>query len=115
MRIAVLAFLFATFSAGAQQIGVYHEASCPSVHQRRMTRLTRTAATERGLIPAADCHPDGPIRYLGILDLSPTALPPAPQATDPDKPVHVRPYVTAAGTEVPGYDRALPGHAAHPQ
>lgn len=46
---------------------VYHEAWCPTVDQARMTRVKRVAAVEEGQIPAADCHPDGPVRYLGEL------------------------------------------------
>src|SRR4051812_39445315 len=105
MRYAATAVLLFALSAAGQQsfIGVYHEAWCPSVNQKRMTRLTRGAAIERRLIPAADCHSDGKIRYLGELDLAPAAPLPPTAETYPDsseKTEHVSGYTKANGTHV---------------
>lgn len=96
--------LFALAPAAlAQTISYYHEASCPSVDRRTMTRLKRDAAVALGMLPAPDCHPDARVRYLGISGGGWTAAIPR---------VHVNGYDRADGTHVPDYDRRPPSDDA---
>lgn len=89
--------LFALAPAAlAQTISYYHEASCPSVDRRTMTRLKRDAAVALGMLPAPDCHPDVRVRYLGISG----ALTP--------RRIWINEYVRQDGTKVAGHWRSSP-------
>ncbi|HEY0371800.1 MAG TPA: hypothetical protein VGD79_07345 [Thermoanaerobaculia bacterium] len=90
-RLLLLAILATSLSAQ----NVYHEASCPSVDRQRMVRLNRQVAVTSGLAPAADCHPEVRVRYLGVSD-------PAPSMAGM---IHVNGYTRNDGTRVSGYDR----------
>lgn len=92
-------------------VGVYHEASCPSVDRTRMIRLKRAFAESIGLLPAVDCHPGVRVRYLGIsgasFDASTGGSADSPNVNR-ERAVEVRSYTKSDGTRVEAYTRSGP-------
>lgn len=103
-HLLLLAVLCASLPAFAQSFRVYHETWCPTVDPLRMTRIKRVAALEGNHIPAADCHRDGAVRYLGQLPFGEGQPEPA---TD-QKTVHVDAYEKEDGTKVREHWRSAP-------
>jgi hypothetical protein len=98
-----LLFAFTAVAEGAPFV-TYHEADCPSVNTTRMTRMKRSAAVYMGLVPAADCHPNAPVKYLGV---GPAGFSSSmSDSYDRPKTEHVSGYTRADGTVVGPYDRA---------
>lgn len=111
------AVLLASAPSFAQPVlRVYHEAWCPAVDQLRMTRVKRVVAVEEGQIPAADCHPNGPVRYLGVLLYGTppssggvsTIQPYSPAGDSRPKTVQVDAYERSDGTQVREHWRSAP-------
>ena len=100
----LLLFAASAHSQTPASVGVYHEAACPAVDKTRMVKLKRGAAEASGLLPAADCHPDAPVRYLGTFSGSWGSVPAVDHARP--KTQHVSGYMRN-GKWVDGYDRAL--------
>jgi hypothetical protein len=114
LRSALCVFVVAVFSGTAfPQVAIrqYHEVDCPSVDTTRMVRMKRHVAEAGGLIPAADCHPDARVRYLGVVGPSGAAPSVAESLIDGagrPRTVHVGGYRRANGTWVDDYLRAPP-------
>ncbi|HEX8172221.1 MAG TPA: hypothetical protein VF824_16925 [Thermoanaerobaculia bacterium] len=95
--------------------GIYHEAWCPSVDVARMPRLSRTAAVAKGLEPAADCHPEMRVRYLGEVWLPPVVTATSERESAdaysraaPEPMIHIDGYYKDDGTYVKPHDRHWP-------
>jgi hypothetical protein len=87
----VIAIAASALSQNAPFMGVYHEASCPSVDVKLMPRMKRTVADASGWLPAPDCHPEVRVRFLGKVGSVPS--------NEPCRMVHVRGH-SRAGTWV---------------
>ncbi|HEY0141857.1 MAG TPA: hypothetical protein VGF48_13240 [Thermoanaerobaculia bacterium] len=118
-HLLLLTVLVASFPVLAQSLRVYHETWCPAVDPSSMTRIKRATAVQAGQIPAADCHPNGPVRYLGMLLYGPgeptrttsieSHVRPSSDQSDRPKTVSVDGYMRG-GTWVDPYMRSAPRH-----
>lgn len=110
MRRWLLAFVLfvaagAALAGSAPVLTIYHEADCPSVDVTRMKRMKRAAAETMGLVPAADCHPDARVRYLGV---GPAGYAPSQVDVADAKTVRVRSHTRSDGTVVDEHWRRPP-------
>jgi hypothetical protein len=104
--LALVLTLFAISDVAAQSgYSIYHEAWCPSVDHARMTRMTRHNAEATGVLPAPDCHPETPVRYLGELSLPEIS---APSHSEKVRDQPVTGYTTRDGRTVGSYMRSAP-------
>jgi len=108
VRLALCAITVAPISAMSAEtagiVGGYHEATCPSVDATRMPRVPRSQIASLGLVPAADCHPHAPVRYLGIL----RSVGSGSSSASSGSAVQVSGYTRADGTYVSSHSRAAP-------
>lgn len=98
----VLVAASAALADNAPRLVIDHEVDCPSVDVTRMKRLKRVAAEQMGLVPAADCHPDATVRYLGV---GPAGFAPALIDSSDAKTERVSGYTRKDGTRVDSYMR----------